>query len=171
MPSTTEHNYFYNQVAKFHTAFGHTIHTKPTPMPAETAVKRAIWSGEELIEFLHETAQNETEFLALVDQFKAGIDTAVEKSRQDAYPLTDHERIVGQADALVDELYFNQGSFTVLGVKPTPLFDIVQSANMAKLGPDGKPIIRKSDNKIMKPNGWEAPEPKLSAEIRNQLDK
>ena len=76
--------------------------------------------------------------------------------------------IVAQADALTDINYFVQGTFTMMGVEPQPLFDIVQEANMAKLGADGKPIYRESDGKIMKPEGWEAPEPKLEAEIENQ---
>jgi predicted HAD superfamily Cof-like phosphohydrolase len=50
------------------------------------------------------------------------------------------------------------------------LFDIVQAANMAKLGPDGKPIIRPEDGKIMKPEGWEPPEEKLEAEIKRQYE-
>jgi hypothetical protein len=41
---------------------------------------------------------------------------------------------------------------------------------MAKLGADGKPIIRESDGKIMKPEGWEPPEAKLEVEIKRQIN-
>ncbi len=168
---TMEHNHFYEGVKAFHKAFNHPVGEKPTVMNAELALKRAVWSAEELVEFLHQTSKDEVEFLKLIADFKVGIDAAVEKSLGNPYPETDEERLVGQADALTDELYFNQGSFVLLGVEPTPLFDIVQQANMAKLGADGKPIIRESDGKIMKPEGWEenwAPEPKLRAEVQRQ---
>ncbi|AJD93635.1 hypothetical protein JMA_43180 (plasmid) [Jeotgalibacillus malaysiensis] len=165
-------NHFYNGVKAFHEAFNHPVGVTPSPMSADLALKRAVWSAEELVEFLHQSSKDEAEFLELLEGFKAGIEKAVTKSLGNAYPENDHERLVGQADALTDELYFNQGSFVVLGLEPTPLFDIVQGANMAKLGADGKPIIRESDGKIMKPDGWEenwAPEPKLRAEVARQI--
>jgi len=84
-------------------------------------------------------------------------------------PETDVERLVGQGDALTDALYFIMGSFVEIGLDPAPLFEIVQRANMAKLGPDGKPIFRESDQKVMKPEGWQPPEPQLEAEVRRQI--
>lgn len=162
-------SHFYKGVKDFHTAFNHPAGESPAPMSAELATKRAIWSAEELVEFLHQSSTDEKEFLQLMDSFRKGVEKAVDKSLKNDYPQNDEERLVGQADALVDELYFNQGSFVVLGVEPTPLFDIVQGANMAKLGEDGKPIIRESDGKIMKPEGWEPPEPKLREEVARQI--
>ena len=38
---------------------------------------------------------------------------------------------------------------------------------MAKLFPDGKPRFREG-GKILKPEGWQAPEPQLRAEIERQ---
>lgn len=170
-------NRFHEGVHKFHTAFGHPVGQKPTPIPVDVAIKRAIWSAEELVEFLHATVGgNEAEFLIAIEKLNLGISAAVAKSQSEGeYTNKSPEEIVTrQADALVDELYFNQGSFVVAGVDPQPLFDIVQEANMAKLGADGKPIIRPSDGKIMKPEGWEknwAPEPKLRAEIKRQINE
>ncbi len=34
--------------------------------------------------------------------------------------------------------------------------------------PDGKPRFREGDGKILKPEGWQAPEPQLRAEIERQ---
>lgn len=75
--------------------------------------------------------------------------------------------LVDQADAYIDILYFALGGLVELGVRPAPLFDIVQAANMAKLWDDGKPRFRE-DGKIIKPAAWQAPEPKLAAEIERQ---
>jgi predicted HAD superfamily Cof-like phosphohydrolase len=166
-------NKFHKGVKEFHTAFGHPVGAKPTPIPVDVAIKRAIWSAEELIEFLHATVGgNEAAFLNAVDEFNRGIARAVAKSQEEGEYTnkSDEEIVTRQADALTDELYFNQGSFVVAGVDPQPLFDIVQEANMAKLGPDGKPIIRELDGKIMKPEGWQPPEPKLREEIKRQIN-
>ena len=76
--------------------------------------------------------------------------------------------VVGQADAMIDLMYFCLGTMVEMGVNPEPLFEIVQNANMAKLWPDGKPRYRE-DGKILKPEGWEPPEPKLKEEIERQL--
>lgn len=83
--------------------------------------------------------------------------------------------VVGQADAVIDGIYFLIGTLVEMGVKPDKLFDIVQEANMGKLhNIDGKmvAVYRESDGKVQKPSNWEddfAPEPRLRAEIERQL--
>jgi len=159
----------YNQVREFHKAFNHQQSDKPTPMNKEVAVNRAVWSGEELIELLYATAGGEIgQFEELYEQFLKGLQNAKEKIVNEQKPVDDI--LVAQADALIDEAYFNNGSFTILGVEPEPLFDIVHAANMGKLH-DGVPKYRESDGKIIKPENWErdfAPEGKLKTEIERQ---
>lgn len=163
--------YFYEEVRQFHETFGHPEASAPQPLGLDRAVKRSVWTAEEaVVEFLHQSARNEDEFLAAVATFQQGFEQAVQKSLQDAPPTDDVARLVGQGDALTDALYFVMGSFVELGLDPVPLFEIVQRANMAKLGADGKPILRASDNKVMKPEGWLPPEPELEAEVRRQLE-
>lgn len=55
-------------------------------------------------------------------------------------------------DALVDIQYVLDGAFLALGVHSLKeeAFDEVHRSNMSKLGADGKPILRKSDNKVLK---------------------
>ena len=163
--------HFYNGVKEFHTAFGHPVAEQPKPMSLKRATDRAVWTAEEIVvELLHQTADNEEQFLEAMANFQKGLQKAVEKSLGNEYTTNDVERLVGQGDALTDGLYFIMGSFNENGLKPTPLFDIVQGANMAKLGADGKPIIRESDGKIMKPEGWMPPEPQLEAEVLRQIE-
>lgn len=73
--------------------------------------------------------------------------------------------LTDQADAMIDLLYFALGTMVEMGVPPQELFDIVQKANMTKLWPDGKPHYRE-DGKVIKPVGWQAPEPQLEAVIQ-----
>ncbi len=73
--------------------------------------------------------------------------------------------IYEQADAMIDLIYFALGTMVEMGLEADELFDIVQSANMAKLFPDGKPHYNPKDGKVIKPEGWEDPTPKIKAYI------
>jgi predicted HAD superfamily Cof-like phosphohydrolase len=73
---------------------------------------------------------------------------------------------VDQADALVDAIYYICDCAARHGMNLDPLFDIVHGANMKKVI-NGK-VIRREDGKILKPEGWERPEPKLEAEMSRQ---
>jgi predicted HAD superfamily Cof-like phosphohydrolase len=165
-------NKMYYMVRDFHKAFGHKYSDRPTPIDEETALNRAVWTGEELVEFLYATVGGNTlKFNALYPNFIDGLNKAAFKIIDKNDPVDDI--LVAQADALTDVEYFNQGSFTILGVEPFNLFKIVQEANMGKLWEDGKPRYREEDGKIAKPPHWEeqfAPEPKLKAEIQRQIE-
>lgn len=165
-------NYAKDQVEQFQTAFNHPVAESPTPLELKRGTDRAIWTGEEaLVEFVHQSSNNEEEFLQAYDNLLVGLEKAKQKSLGMEYPKNDIEKIIGQADALTDATYFVLGSYVEMGIEPQPLLDIVQGANMAKLGADGKPIIRESDGKIMKPEGWVPPEAKLEEEIIRQINK
>lgn len=76
--------------------------------------------------------------------------------------------VTDQADAMIDLIYFALGSLVEMGVNPSPLFAIVQAANMSKLWEDGKPRYH-PDGKIAKPPTWQDPAPLLAAEIARQV--
>ncbi len=77
--------------------------------------------------------------------------------------------IYDQADAMIDLLYFALGTLVEMGLEPDELFSIVQEANMTKLWPDGKPHYNPKDGKVIKPEGWEDPAPKLRACIDRNI--
>jgi hypothetical protein len=87
----------------------------------------------------------------------------------------DEGNLVKVLDALGDSTYFAVGGFTVLGHDMMPFWNNIQAANMAKLGPDGKPIYGgESGTKIQKPEGWVPPEARHEEElarIQADLDK
>lgn len=80
------------------------------------------------------------------------------------------QTIYDEADALIDLIYFALGTFVEMGIKPQQIFDIVQKANMDKVWPDGT-VHRREDGKVQKPPEWEAPEPKIIAEIDRQASE
>ena len=90
--------------------------------------------------------------------------------KEEVDEFLESDNVIDQADALVDALYFILGTAVEIGVDLEPVFDIVQKANMAKLWADGKPHYRESDGKVAKPEGWQAPEPQIEAEIKRQMN-
>lgn len=161
---------FYSLVRKFQKAFGHPAPDKVTALTLDRTVSRGGWTVEEVVEMIQQSSKNEAEFDSAMDQLQEKIKAAVVKSKQDSYNQTEKDLVIGQLDALIDQLVFVNGSLAEMGIDPKPFYQIVMDANMAKLGPDGKPIIRESDGKIMKPEGWEPPEPKMLEKLNEILD-
>lgn len=62
------------------------------------------------------------------------------------------------SDGIIDAMYILLGTAHEYGIgdRLSIMFDEVHSANMRKLGEDGKPIYRK-DGKVLKPEGWRPP--------------
>jgi predicted HAD superfamily Cof-like phosphohydrolase len=64
--------------------------------------------------------------------------------------------LVEIADALADIIYIACGTAVSYGIPLDRVFAEVHRSNMAKLGPNGKPILR-DDGKVMKPANWSPP--------------
>ena len=64
--------------------------------------------------------------------------------------------LVEIADALADIIYIACGTAVSYGIPLDEVFAEVHRSNMSKLV-DGKPIYRE-DGKVMKPEGWSAPD-------------
>ena len=78
------------------------------------------------------------------------------KEELDEYQeAVDDGNIIEVADSLADQLYILLGTVIKHGLQDMiiPAFDLVHQNNMAKLGPDGEPILRE-DGKVMKPEGF-----------------
>lgn len=161
-------------VKEFHKAFGHPIAEVPTSIESIRGLNRTIWTGEELVEFLHACSKDKEQFAKLYYDFLEGLKKAYMKSLESEFIQDETERIVAQADALVDTAYFLNGSFVELGVLPQPLFEIVQASNMSKLFTDeqGKKFAKyREDGKIQKSPEFFPPEQKLKEEVLRQAVK
>jgi predicted HAD superfamily Cof-like phosphohydrolase len=93
------------------------------------------------------------------------IDLITEETQELAQALSDND-VVEVADALADLLYVVYGAAHTFGIDIQPIFDEVHRSNMAKVGADGK-VIRRSDGKILKPEGWTPPN--VKGEIEKQM--
>ncbi len=169
---TTFTNKLQNHVKDFHEAFSHPVGEKPQPVDLERAINRSVWTAEECIEFIAASCSNQDEFKVAYEKFAAGMAKAYEKSLNGEFAETDEEKVIAQADALADQLYFSFGSAVEIGVDIEPVFDIVQSANMSKLFTDenGTKYAKcREDGKILKSPDFYSPEPFIKEEVLKQI--
>jgi Cof subfamily protein (haloacid dehalogenase superfamily) len=162
----------FNKVRDFHAAFDKYIQVKPIAYDAKHASFRSGFKAEEIVEFLHATSNNQPEvFQALVDELKLDIDKA--KLKIEANEKHTEDVMTEQVDALVDLLYFTYGSFVLMGVDPSEIFEVVHLANMGKLWEDGTARYDRVTHKILKPEGWEekyAPERKIKEILARHME-
>lgn len=160
----------YQQTQAFHEKFQPVKVNEPTAFSSSDASYRAGFKAEELVEFLAAASQNDEQvFQQLIADLQINITQAVDKTLT-SKPLVENP-LVEQVDALIDLLYFTYGSFVLMGVDPTEIFNLVHQANMGKLFPDGQPHYHPKTGKVLKPENWEsefAPEPRILTEIKKQ---
>jgi predicted HAD superfamily Cof-like phosphohydrolase len=65
---------------------------------------------------------------------------------------------VEQLDALVDILVVTMGAIRAAGWDSEAAWNEVMNTNFAKINPDTGKVIKREDGKVLKPEGWQAPE-------------
>lgn len=145
------------QVEAFHEAFGLPVLDRPTvPSTDRVRLKLAL--------ILEEMAELVCALQGL-DASKAKALFASSGLLELINTFDPNVNLVDAADALADIDYTVEGLRLELGINGAPIAAAVQAANMAKLGPDGKPIYRE-DGKVIKPEGWTPPD--IEGELRRQ---
>lgn len=158
----------FNRVKDFHALMDGITQESPKEFDGQTALFRAGFKLEEVAEFLYASADCEEDFQEYIHRLHEDLDRAVEKVRSKGQARVS---LQDQVDALLDILYFTYGSFVLMGVDPAPIFDLVHTANMGKVFPDGKAHFDPITHKILKPGDWEekfAPETKIMEELDRQ---
>ena len=74
---------------------------------------------------------------------------------QDAVDADDR---VEQLDALIDILVVTVGAIRAAGWDGEAAWKEVMDTNFAKINPETGKVIKRSDGKVLKPEGWKAPE-------------
>jgi predicted HAD superfamily Cof-like phosphohydrolase len=151
-----------DQVLEFSEAFGVAVRHTPGVPDDETVRLRLRLIAEEFLELLDacnlDTADAHDAILKCIADYPLHGCVGREEGKS-VY-------IEAFADACADLDYVVEGSRLAFGIDGEPIADEVHAANMRKLGPDGKPIYRESDRKVIKPKGWVGPnhEPILIAQ-------
>lgn len=81
----------------------------------------------------------------------------IDEEHSELFEAWSDGHFAGMVDALADLVYVCYGMAIEMGVDLDEVIEEVHRANMAKLGPDGKPIYRE-DGKVIKPEGWQPPD-------------
>jgi predicted HAD superfamily Cof-like phosphohydrolase len=80
----------------------------------------------------------------------------IEEELTETFKAMVMEDLVEIADGLADLVVVIYGTALEYGIDLDAVLAEVHASNMAKLGLDGKPILRE-DGKILKPEGWKPP--------------
>ena len=162
----------YEQVLGFHSAFNHPVALTPEAIETTRGLNRTIWTGEELVEFIHACSKDKEQFAKLYYDFLEGLKKAYMKSLDSEFIQDEEERIVAQVDALTDASYFLNGTFVEIGINPKKPFQIVHQSNMSKLFTENGVKVAKyrEDGKVLKSPEFFAPEDKLKEEVVRQIN-
>ena len=68
------------------------------------------------------------------------------------------ENKVEQLDALIDILVVTMGAIRAAGWDGEAAWREVMNTNFAKIDPETGKVIKRADGKVLKPEGWKAPE-------------
>lgn len=131
-----------HDVYQFHEKFGLLLSTRPTHLTQRKLIERIECLQEELDEFIKACG---------VERIEPNADREREKN----YKVVDSQDIAGQADALVDLVYFALGTAVMMGLPFRALWDDVQRANMAKV----RGVTQRGHKvDVKKPEGWVGPQ-------------
>lgn len=141
------------QIRAFMEGFGQTVRDVPTSdVTPEERVLRGRLVIEEAFEYLEALGLN---FAVNGDLEPVAVDSKSVRVEIDPSREID---LVEVADAQSDLIVVTKGGSLTFGI---PIDDVsleeVCPSNLAKLGPDGKPILREGDRKVLKPEGWQPP--------------
>jgi|APSaa5957512622_1039677.scaffolds.fasta_scaffold83312_2 predicted HAD superfamily Cof-like phosphohydrolase len=133
--------------------------TTPQPMNKKEMTFIIEMVVSELIELAQTRCDSSADACKLVQKC---MDNMAQKdiSKQ---PIIDdkYDLINEQADAAVDIWYYLLNAYSKKGINISKHFDIVHNANMDKRDlKTGKFIIRESDGKVLKREGWKPPQTK-----------
>jgi len=90
-------------------------------------------------------------------QFNMYVNLIEEEANELAEAITAHDR-VETLDALIDILVVTIGAINSLGADGEGAWNEVMATNFAKIDPETGKCRKREDGKILKPEGWVAPD-------------
>ena len=92
-----------------------------------------------------------------VDNYAMYLDLITEEYNELREAIEANDR-VEQLDALVDILVVTMGAIRAGGFDGEGAWKEVMNTNFAKINPETGKVIKREDGKVLKPEGWKAPE-------------
>jgi predicted HAD superfamily Cof-like phosphohydrolase len=91
------------------------------------------------------------------ENYKMYLDLIREETDELEEAIQDNDK-VEQLDALVDILVVTMGAIRAAGWDGEAAWKEVMDTNFAKIDPTTGKVIKREDGKVLKPEGWKAPE-------------
>ena len=92
-----------------------------------------------------------------IDNYVMYLDLITEEYNELKEAIEANDR-VEQLDALVDILVVTMGAIRAGGFDGEGAWEEVMKTNFAKIDPDTGKVRKREDGKVLKPEGWKAPE-------------
>ena len=89
--------------------------------------------------------------------YKMYLDLIREETDELEEAIQDNDK-VEQLDALIDILVVTMGAIRAAGWDGEAAWKEVMDTNFAKIDPTTGKVIKREDGKVLKPEGWEAPQ-------------
>jgi predicted HAD superfamily Cof-like phosphohydrolase len=89
--------------------------------------------------------------------YKMYLDLIREETDELEEAIQDNDK-VEQLDALIDILVVTMGAVRAAGWDGEAAWKEVMDTNFAKIDPDTGKVIKRADGKVLKPEGWQAPQ-------------
>jgi len=89
--------------------------------------------------------------------YKMYLDLIREETDELEEAIQDNDK-VEQLDALIDILVVTMGAVRAAGWDGEGAWKEVMDTNFAKIDPTTNKVIKRADGKVLKPEGWKAPE-------------
>lgn len=159
--SEEQHCNCQERVLEFSKATGKSIPSVPRAMTPDEVCQLIKMVLSEVQELADTVTSSSEESLALMKSC-----LGVDQSKHSGGNLSEIERIAEQSDAMVDAWYYMLDRAGRCGMNLSRVFDVVHSANMAKINPETGKCLLREDGKVLKPHGWTPPD--IVAEIRRQ---
>lgn len=139
----------FNKVQEFNRAADQPCPDQPEPMSTEEVLFLSKMILDELSEFM----------VTKVPNYKEKIIEMINESRDLVTCELDSDSVCAeQGDALVDMYYYSLNAAAKKGIDLSKIFNHVHEANMNKRDKTTGKFIKRSDGKILKPEGWKAPD-------------
>ena len=92
------------------------------------------------------------------DRKQLRISLIEEEVNKELLPAMHNDDILSIADGIADSIYVLVGAALEYGIPLLAVYDLVHTANMAKIDPKTGKVNKRIDGKILKPDGWKSPD-------------
>lgn len=141
----------FEKVQEFNKGTGQECPEGPSSMNKDEVLFLSKMMLDEIMEFMVTVIPS--------NEYKSAINKMVSEAEPLEFKeLSEDELCAEQGDALVDSYYYSLNAAAKKGINLSKIFQVVHGANMDKRDKKSGEFLKRSDGKIIKPEGWSPPD-------------